>query len=45
MLLYMKIFLLSRYPRFILDTGDDVLKLVKNAGIDEVYKILSGGPA
>lgn len=28
-----------------LETGDDVLKLVKNASVDEVYRMLSGGPA
>ncbi|MDR0403128.1 MAG: PTS sugar transporter subunit IIA [Treponema sp.] len=28
-----------------LETGDDVVKLVKNAGVDEVYRILSGEQA
>ena len=28
-----------------LETGDDVLKLVKSAGVDEVYRMLSGSPA
>jgi mannitol/fructose-specific phosphotransferase system IIA component len=28
-----------------LETGDDVVKLVKTAGVDEVYLMLSGGQA
>jgi mannitol/fructose-specific phosphotransferase system IIA component len=28
-----------------LETEDDVVKLVKNAGVDDVYRILNGGPA
>ena len=28
-----------------LETGEDVLKLVKSAGVDEVYRMLSGSPA
>jgi mannitol/fructose-specific phosphotransferase system IIA component len=28
-----------------LETGDDVIKLVKSAGVDEVYRMLSGGTA
>jgi mannitol/fructose-specific phosphotransferase system IIA component len=28
-----------------LETGDDVIKLVKTAGVDEVYLMLSGGQA
>jgi PTS system mannitol-specific IIA component/PTS system mannitol-specific IIC component len=26
-----------------LETGDDVVNLVKNAGVDDVYRMLSGG--
>jgi mannitol/fructose-specific phosphotransferase system IIA component len=28
-----------------LETGDDVIKLIKNAGVDEVYQMLRGEPA
>jgi mannitol/fructose-specific phosphotransferase system IIA component len=28
-----------------LETGDDVIALVKNAGVDDVYRLLQGAPA